>query len=153
VRRFLPESSGGNVLHFHNGRELVYVQGNSSPKLDTFVASFQTGRHLLRHRRRYGHAFWFNNANLPGILMTLLARIPTSVNTDGMEWRRANWGWHFKVYYFLAALLISRLCKSLISDSRGSNRITGRSFARRPRLSLTVTPEHWRSLPRGNQPS
>lgn len=112
------KSSGGKVLDYHEGRKLVYVSGSSSSKLDTFVSAFQTGWHLLRNRREYDHVFWFNNANFPGILLTLLARIPMSVNTDGMEWRRAKWKWPFKAYYFLASLLISFLCGSVISDSR-----------------------------------
>jgi len=87
-------------------------------KLDTLVSAFQTGWHLLRHRKDYKYAFWFNNANLPGILATRLARIPFSVNTDGLEWRRAKWRWPFKAYYFLSSFLVARSCKSLISDSR-----------------------------------
>lgn len=111
------KSSGGKVLDYHEGRKLVYVEGSSSPKLDTFVSALQTGWHLLRNRRDYGYVFWFNNANFPGILLTLLSRISTSVNTDGMEWRRAKWKWPFKAYYFLASLLITLLCGSVISDS------------------------------------
>jgi glycosyltransferase involved in cell wall biosynthesis len=115
---FCRKSSGGNALDYHEGRKLVYVRGSSSPKLDTFVSAFQTGWHLLRNRGKYEHVFWFNNANFPGILLTLLARIPMSVNTDGMEWRRAKWKWPFKAYYFLGSLLISLFCGSVISDSR-----------------------------------
>ena len=115
---FCRTSAGGETPKTHGGRRLVYVKGSSVRALDTFVSAFQTGWHLLRHRGRYGHVFWFNNANLPGILLTLLAGLPTSVNTDGMEWRRAKWSWPFKAYYFLSSFLISRLCGSLISDSR-----------------------------------
>ncbi len=111
-------SSGAEALDTHEGRRLVYVGGSPSPKLDTFVSAFQTGWHLLRHRGAYGYVFWFNNANFPGILLTLLARLPMSVNTDGMEWRRAKWAWPFKAYYFLASFLVARLCGSLISDSK-----------------------------------
>lgn len=115
---FCRESSGGEMPERHEGRRLIYVKGSSIRALDTFVSAFQTGRHLLRYRKTYDHVFWFNNANLPGILLTLLARIPTSVNTDGLEWRRAKWKWPFKLYYFLSSFLISRVCRSLISDSR-----------------------------------
>lgn len=101
----------------HEGRRLVYVKGSPRRSLDTFVSAVRTGWHLLRNRDRYERVFWFNNANLPGILMTLLAGIPVSVNTDGLEWRRAKWSWPFKAYYFLSSFLISRLCGSLISDS------------------------------------
>jgi glycosyltransferase involved in cell wall biosynthesis len=102
----------------HEGRKLVYVKGSSRPELDTFVSAFQTGWHLLRHRSEYDYVLWFNNANLPGIVMTLLAGLPMSINTDGLEWRRAKWRWPFKAYAFLASFLVSRICKSLISDAR-----------------------------------
>ncbi len=105
--------------HVYKGRQLVYVKGSSVRALDTFVSALQTGWHLLHHRKDYKHAFWFNNANLPGILLTRLARVPLSVNTDGLEWRRAKWRWPFKAYYFLSSFLIARLCKDLISDSTG----------------------------------
>ena len=111
-------SSDDTTKDEHEGRKLVYVRGSSVRKLDTLVSAFQTGWHLLLHRKDYDHAFWFNNANLPGILLTRLAGIPLSVNTDGLEWRRAKWRWPFKAYYFLSSLLVARLCKSLISDSR-----------------------------------
>lgn len=115
---FCRTSAGGEILEVHEGRGLTYVTGSSVRALDTFVSAFQTGWHLLRHRERYGHVFWFNNANLPGILLTLLAGLPVTVNTDGLEWRRAKWSWPFKAYYFLSSFLVSRLCGSLISDSR-----------------------------------
>ena len=115
---FCRESSGDKALEQHEGRRLIYVRGSTRRSLDTFVSAFQTGWYLLRHRKQYRHVFWFNNANLPGILLTLLARIPTSVNVDGLEWRRAKWSWPYKAYYFTASFFISRLCSTLISDSK-----------------------------------
>jgi glycosyltransferase involved in cell wall biosynthesis len=114
----------------HEGRKLVYVGGSSVRSLDTFVSAVQTGWHLLRHRKDYQHAFWFNNANLPGILFTRLARIPLSVNTDGLEWRRAKWRWPFKAYYFLSSLIVARLRGSVISDSRALQSYYRRVFFR-----------------------
>ncbi|WP_438448539.1 DUF1972 domain-containing protein [Gorillibacterium sp. sgz5001074] len=101
----------------HDGRTLIYVKGSKSRKLDTFVSSFRTGVYLLKNRKKYDYVFWFNNANLLGILLTLFTGIKFAVNTDGLEWRRAKWSLPFKAYYFLSSLLISLLCKNLISDS------------------------------------
>ncbi len=127
---FCRESSSDEMLEYHEGRRLIYVNGSSHRALDTFVSAFQTGCHLLRNRKDYGHVFWFNNANLPGILLTLLARIPTSVNTDGMEWRRAKWRWPFKAYYLLASFLISLLCRGVISDSKAMQSFYKKAFGR-----------------------
>ncbi len=124
------ESSANRMDRQYEGRKLVYVKGSSVRKLDTFVSALQTGLHLLRHRKDYRYAFWFNNANLPGILLTLLARVPFSVNTDGLEWRRAKWRWPFKAYYFLSSWLVARLCGSLISDSRAIQSYYRRVFFR-----------------------
>ncbi len=108
----------GEKPKYHEGRRLVYVSGSSRSELDTFVSAFQTGWHLLRHREEYDYVFWFNNANLPGIIMTLLAGLPMSINTDGLEWRRGKWRWPFKAYAFLSSFLVSRMCKTLISDAK-----------------------------------
>ena len=145
---FCRESSSGQRLEYHEGRRLIYVKGSHVRTLDTFVSAFQTGWQLLRHRREYAHVFWFNNANLPGILLTLLALIPVSVNTDGLEWRRAKWRGPFKAYYFLSSFLVSALCKRLISDSRAIQSYYRRVFRRQTEFipygiprTPTITPE------------
>lgn len=138
---FCRASSRRRMPKRHNGRRLIYVKGSRVRALDTFVSAFQTGWHLLRHREEYGHVFWFNNANLPGILLTLLARVPTSVNTDGLEWRRAKWSPPFKTYYFLSSLLISRLCKILISDSRAIQSYYRRVFLKKTQFVPYGTPD------------
>jgi len=125
---FCWESSGSQALKYHEGRRLAYVKGSSRRSLDTFFSAFQTGWQLLRNRKVYDHVFWFNNANFPGIMLTLLAGIPMSINTDGMEWRRAKWKWPFKVYYLLSSLLISLLCTSVISDSKAMQSFYRRAF-------------------------
>lgn len=125
---YCRESSGDVKLSRYQGRKLAYVKGSSQRSLDTFYSAFQTGWHLLGNREAYDHVFWFNNANFPGILLTLLARIPVSVNTDGMEWRRSKWKWPFKAYYLLASLFISLLCDSVISDSKAMQQFYRRIF-------------------------
>jgi glycosyltransferase involved in cell wall biosynthesis len=127
---YCRKSAGGERPEQHEGRRLLYVKGSSSRALDTFVSAWQTGLHLLLHRKEYDYVFWFNNANLPGILLTLLARIPMSVNTNGLEWRRRKWRWPFKAYYFLASFVIARLCGSLVSDSVGIQTYYRKVFAK-----------------------
>lgn len=124
-------SSGSTNLDSHHGRSLVYVKGSRSRTLDTFVSAIQTGWFLLKNRRRYAHVFWFNNANFPGILITWLAMIPMSVNTDGLEWRRAKWSWPFKAYYVISSFVISLICKRLISDSYAIQRFYRKHFCAR----------------------
>ena len=116
---FCRSSNLESTASEHDGRKLIFTSGSTIRALDTFVASFQTGLYLLKHRKAFRFTFWFNNANLPGILLTRIAGIPMAVNTDGLEWRRAKWSWPFKLYYWLSSWLIARICKTLIADSHG----------------------------------
>ncbi len=114
---FCRDSLKINETDDYEGRKLIYVKGSKSRKLDTFISSIQTGIYLLKHRKEYEYIFWFNNANIFGIILSLFAGIPICVNTDGLEWRRAKWSLPFKLFYFTASFIISRVCKKLISDS------------------------------------
>jgi len=114
---FCRRSSYAKELDEYEGRKLVYVNGSKSRMLDTFVSSFQTGWHLIRNRKRYLFVFWHNNANCPGVMMTLLARIPMAINTNGLEWRREKWSLPFKLYYYVSTWLIALFCDKLVSDS------------------------------------
>jgi glycosyltransferase involved in cell wall biosynthesis len=150
---FCRLSSGDRVQERSEDRRLVYVRGSSRRSLETFVSAIQTGLHLLRHRRRYVHVFWFNNANLPGILLTRLARIPFSVNLDGLEWRRAKWSLPYKAYYFLSSFLISRLGGTLISDSLAIGSYYRETFSRETEFipygvppQRTIAPESEREI-------
>jgi hypothetical protein len=116
---FCRLSHSGKEIKEFEGRRLITVKGSARSSLETFVSSIQTGLYLLKHRKEYRHVFWFNNANFPGILMTLLSGIPFSVNVDGCEWRRKKWSLPFKAYYFVVSWLISHLTTHIISDSSG----------------------------------
>lgn len=127
---FCRLSHSGEILDNHEGRRLVTVKGAAHRSLETFVSAFQTGWYLLRHRREYDHVFWFNNANFPGIFLTLLAGIPVTVNTDGLEWRRKKWLLPFKAYYYFTSWLLSRIVPRLISDSSGIHSFYKKTFRR-----------------------
>ena len=114
---FCRESSADALVSEDQGRKLVYVKGSKQSKLDTVVSSIQTGIYLLKNRKSFDYIFWFNNANFPGIILSLFTFLPMSINTDGLEWRREKWSWPFKLYYIFSSWFISRMCKSLVSDS------------------------------------
>lgn len=115
---FCRNSSEGNQPRLYQGRKLIYVKGSKKRTLDTFVSSVQTSFYIMKHRKQYDYIFWFNNANILGILLTLITGIPLAVNTDGLEWRRAKWSFPFKAFYFISSFIISLFCKRLISDSK-----------------------------------
>jgi len=72
--------------------------------------------------------------------MTALARIPTTVNTDGLEWRRGKWSWPFKLYYFLSSLAVCMMCKTLVSDSRAIQRYYRSRFYKKTKFIPYGTP-------------
>lgn len=130
---FCRASNNSEKVQTHEGRNLIYVKGSNSRKLDTFVSSIQTGLYILKNRKKYDYLFWFNNANFLGIFLTLFSGIPMSINTDGLEWRRDKWSAPFKAYYVISSFLISLFCKNLISDS-----ISIQSYYRKKFLKKTI---------------
>jgi glycosyltransferase involved in cell wall biosynthesis len=125
----------------YEGRELVYIKGSKHRKLDTFVSSIHTGLYLIKHRKEYDFIFWFNNANFPGILLTLLTGVRMAINTDGLEWRRAKWSLPFKAYYFLSSFFICLLCKTLISDSVSIQNYYMKTFKKKTQFIPYGAPE------------
>ncbi|MFB5267902.1 DUF1972 domain-containing protein [Paenibacillus enshidis] len=125
----------------YEGRELVYIKGSKHRKLDTFISSIHTGLYLIKHRKEYDFIFWFNNANFPGILLTLLTGVRMAVNTDGLEWRRAKWSPPFKAYYFLSSFFICLLCKTLISDSVSIQNYYKKAFKKKTQFIPYGAPE------------
>jgi glycosyltransferase involved in cell wall biosynthesis len=130
VEVFCRSSHAEQQITEDEDRQLVFVPGARSNTLETIASSIQTGCHLWRNRRQYRHVFWFNNANFPGIMMSLLAGLATTVNMDGLEWRRKKWKAPFKAYYVVSSFLISRFCRRLVSDSHGIQDYYRRLFNR-----------------------
>ncbi|MHA0856491.1 DUF1972 domain-containing protein [Paenibacillus sp. CMAA1364] len=124
-----------------HGRKLIYIKGSKSKRMDTFVSSIQTGLYLMKHKKSFDYILWFNNANVFGILLTLFTRIPMSINTDGLEWRRAKWSFPFKAFYFLSSFIISRTCKSLVSDSISIQQYYKKVFMKRTEFIPYGAPE------------
>jgi glycosyltransferase involved in cell wall biosynthesis len=123
------------------GRKLEYVKGSENRKLDTFVSSIQTAMFILKNRKKYDYLFWFNNANFPGIFLTLFSGIPMSINTDGLEWKREKWSLPFKAYYFISSFLISLFCRSLISDSTSIQNYYRKTFFKKTSFIPYGAPE------------
>lgn len=115
---FCRVSEDEERLEDFGGRTLIYIRGSRYAKLDTVVSSLTTAIYIIKNRNKYDHILWFNNANIPGIVLSLLAGQEISVNTDGLEWRRAKWSPPFKLYYYLCSWFASKICKRLISDSK-----------------------------------
>ena len=97
-----------------NVREVV-TPGFETKSLSTLSHGFSSVMHALVFRpdvalvMNVAVGFW-----LPLLKM---ARIPTVVNVDGIEWERAKWGKAGKAFFLLGAKMTARFGDTLIADS------------------------------------
>lgn len=78
---------------------------------------------LHARRERYDAALVLNVAN--GFFLPMLRRagIPTAVNVDGIEWRRAKWGRVGKATFRTGAALTAKHATEIVVDSREIGRV------------------------------
>jgi glycosyltransferase involved in cell wall biosynthesis len=77
--------------------------------------------YCLRHKPDVVLAL--NVANGPAIPILKARRIPVVMNVDGVEWKRAKWGWFARNGFRAGAWMSARLAESLVADSREIGRI------------------------------
>jgi glycosyltransferase involved in cell wall biosynthesis len=59
-----------------------------------------------------------NSANVPAVVLLLLARNRVVLNVDGLEWQRAKWGTAGRTYYRVCAWIAARLPAHIVTDAR-----------------------------------
>ncbi|MFA7515723.1 MAG: DUF1972 domain-containing protein [Candidatus Ratteibacteria bacterium] len=69
----------------------------------------------------------FNAANSPAALFAKIFGKRVVVNVDGLEWKRAKWGYMARTYYRVSTLLSCFLADAVVADSRA----IGDYYARR----------------------
>lgn len=100
------------------GVELVVLPTVRTKYLDTPVHTFLACCHAARHRRRYDAALVVNAANAMFVPILRLAGLPTALHVDGIEKRRAKWGWPGRLVYAASERLAGRVASRLITDAR-----------------------------------
>lgn len=98
--------------------------------------SYGASSQLDATARGFDAALVLNVAN--GFFLPLLRarRIPTAVNTDGIEWERGKWGGAARRVFYRGAALTARHADVLVADSRAIAAIWGRLFG----VSATFIP-------------
>lgn len=81
-------------------------------------------------RRRPDVALVMNCANGFWLPLLALARIPTVVNVDGIEWERAKWGRFAKAVFRAGAWLTARFADQLVFDADAIGAYWRREFRR-----------------------
>jgi len=106
----------------YKGMRLVYLPTIPSKHLDTFAHSFVSTLHMAA-RVRPDVAIYFIAGNAPFAGLSRLLGIPSIINVDGLDSRRAKWSGPAKRYIAWAEHAAPRLASGVITDSRVLQRI------------------------------
>lgn len=106
----------------YKGMRLVYLPTIASKHLDTVVHSLLSTFHMAA-RVRPDVAFYFIAGNAPFAGLSRLLGVPSIINVDGLDSRRAKWSGPAKRYIAWAEHSAPRFADRVITDSRVLQRI------------------------------
>jgi glycosyltransferase involved in cell wall biosynthesis len=106
----------------YRGMRLVYLPTVRSKHLDTFVHTFVSTLHMA-FAARPDIAFYFIAGNSPFAGLSRLLGVPSILNVDGLDSRRAKWSGPAKTYIRWAERNAPRLATRVITDSRVLQRL------------------------------
>jgi glycosyltransferase involved in cell wall biosynthesis len=104
-------------LDSYLGMELVNLPALRKRSVETLSHTGLSVLHAMRHRP--DAAVLFNAGNAPYIGWLKVARIPTAIHMDGLEWKRAKWAGFGAKYYKRAERVAARSGLALIADAQG----------------------------------
>jgi glycosyltransferase involved in cell wall biosynthesis len=109
-------SSVPRHLTRHLGIRIVRLPAPRSKYLETVVHTIFSAFHVVT-----GHqdlVYVCNSANVPAVILLLVARQRVVLNVDGLEWQRAKWNRVGRAYYRLCAWTAARLPVHVVTDAR-----------------------------------
>jgi glycosyltransferase involved in cell wall biosynthesis len=106
----------------YRGMRLVYLPTIASKHLDTFVHTILSTVHMAAIVRP-GVALYFIAGNSPSALLSRLLGVPSVLNVDGLDSRRAKWSGPARRYLRWAERNAPRLATRVITDSRVVQRL------------------------------
>jgi glycosyltransferase involved in cell wall biosynthesis len=106
----------------YRGMRLVYLPTVRSKHLDTFVHTFVSTLHMV-FSGRPDVAYYFIAGNSPFAGLSRLLGVPSILNVDGLDSRRAKWSSTAKTYLRWAERNAPRLATRVITDSRVLQRL------------------------------
>lgn len=108
---------------------VVHTQGLETKSLSTLTYGFTSALNAIRSRQDV--VLIMNVANGYWLPLFKLARIPTVVNVDGIEWDRAKWNRVAKAVFKVGAWFTAKFANEIIADSK--------EIVRRWKLLFNVT--------------
>jgi len=116
----------GSRVWWVDGVRCIWTPGRESKALSTL--SFGASAHLDAAFRAYDGALVLNVANGFYLPWLRAARVPTVVNTDGVEWERGKWGTTAQRVFYQGAALTAHYGDVLVADSEAIGRIWKQLF-------------------------
>ncbi len=98
------------------GMRIIRLPAPRSKYLETVVHSLFAAAHAAI--RRYDVVYVCNSANVPAVILLMLAGKRVVLNVDGLEWQRAKWNRVGKAYYRACAAIAARLPVHIVTDAR-----------------------------------
>jgi glycosyltransferase involved in cell wall biosynthesis len=102
-------------LESHRGMRLVVLPTIRRKYLDTPLHTLLSVLHA--GSQPFHAALVVNSANALFVPLLRAAEVPTALNVDGIEKRRAKWGWPGRWVYALSERLATRVADTLITDA------------------------------------
>jgi glycosyltransferase involved in cell wall biosynthesis len=115
-------------LRTYLGMRIVRLPAPRSKYLETVIHSLFAAVHASV--RRYDLVYICNSANVPAVLVLLVARKRVVLNVDGLEWQRAKWNRVGRAYYRACAWLAARLPVHIVTDARVIQAYYERAYGR-----------------------
>ncbi len=106
----------------YRGMDLVYLPTVATKYLDTMVHTLVCTLHMAA-RRRPDVAIYFIAGNSPMTRLSRLLGIPSIINVDGLDSRRAKWNRWARLYLRWAERNAPRFANATITDSRTLQRL------------------------------
>ncbi len=100
----------------YRGMSVVRLPAPRSKYLETVVHTLFAAVHAAFGR--YDVAYVCNSANVPAVIVLMLARKRVVLNVDGLEWQRAKWNRLGRAYYRACAAVAARLPVHVVTDAR-----------------------------------
>src|SRR5665648_975730 len=101
----------------YKGMRLVYLPTITNKYLDTIVHTLVCTLHMAV-RRRPDVAVYFIAGNSPLAALSRLLGIPSIINVDGLDSRRAKWNRYARLYLRWTERNAPRFANATITDSR-----------------------------------
>lgn len=120
---FVPAS-----VQEYRGMAVVRLPAPRSKYMETVVHTLFAAVHAAF--RQYDVIYVCNSANVPAVILLMLARKRVVLNVDGLEWQRAKWNWLGRGYYRLCAATAARLPVHVVTDAHVIQRYYQHAYGR-----------------------